>query len=123
MATDELRARVLRALREQRGALTELCQALGRKDSQNPPEVRGDRQRFAWMRSVVCCVSAEYVTRQMPKINVVARVSGGSPGRRLVLNGHLDTAQLAGGEAWTYPPFGGVEKDGRISQVSASSNT
>jgi acetylornithine deacetylase/succinyl-diaminopimelate desuccinylase-like protein len=47
-------------------------------------------------------------------VNVVARVRGATPGRRLVLNGHLDTAQLASAEAWTVPPFGGVIQDGRL---------
>ena len=115
MATQELRARVLAMLHDQRGALVELCQALGRQDSQNPP---GDTSAIA----AVCLealnggpgVSAETVTRHPPKTNVVARVTGASPGRRLVLNGHLDTAQLVAAETWTYPPFGGVATEGRV---------
>jgi succinyl-diaminopimelate desuccinylase len=103
------------ALNEQRGTLVALCQTLGCQDSQNPP---GDTTAIA----AVCLdaltgvpgVSAAYATKKAPIVNVVARVQGGSPGRRLVLNGHLDIAQLASTENWTYPPFGGVAENGRI---------
>jgi succinyl-diaminopimelate desuccinylase len=111
----DLRSRVLAALHDQRDALTALCSALVRRDSQNPP---GSTESIAAL-----CVDAlhgtpgvavERVVRRAPMANVVARVKGATPGRRLVLNGHLDTAQLASAEAWTVPPFGGVIRDGRL---------
>ena len=133
--SEDLRARVMAALEERRGALIELCRALGRQDSQNPP---GDTTAIA----AVCMealagapgVMAQRVVRQAPKVNVVARVIGTAPDRlapdgadpdgvlpngtaqrrRLVLNGHLDTAQLVAAEAWTFPPFGGCMEEGRI---------
>ena len=37
----------------------------------------------------------------------------GGPGRRLVLNGHLDTFPI-GGAPWTHPPLGGDLEDERI---------
>jgi acetylornithine deacetylase/succinyl-diaminopimelate desuccinylase-like protein len=40
--------------------------------------------------------------------------NGTAQRRRLVLNGHLDTAQLVAAEAWTFPPFGGCMEEGRI---------
>ncbi len=112
---DDLRELVVAMLHDQRAALTELCQALARQDSQNPP---GDTTSIA----KVCLdaltgapgVVAEYAIRTAPKVNVVARVTGASPGRRLVLNGHLDTAMLVDPDAWTFPPFGGVVQDGRL---------
>jgi acetylornithine deacetylase/succinyl-diaminopimelate desuccinylase-like protein len=116
MATkDDLRARVLTALHEQRSALIELCQALVCQDSQNPP---GDTSAIATVcfdaLAHVPGITAERVVRRAPMVNVVARVRGAAPGRRLVLNGHLDTAQLASTEGWTVPPFGGVVRDGRL---------
>lgn len=113
--SEDLRARVLAALHDQRDALTGLCQELGRQDSQNPP---GDTAAIAEVclaaLTGVPGVTAERVVRHTPKVNVVARVTGGLPGRRLVLNGHLDTAMLVAAEAWTFPPFGGVVRDGRL---------
>lgn len=114
-ATAELRARVMAVLHEQRDALIELCQALGRQDSQNPP---GDTAAIANVcldaLTGVTGVTAELAVRRMPIVNVVARVTGRSSGRRLVLNGHLDIAQLVVAEGWIYPPFGGVLENGRI---------
>ena len=47
-----------------------------------------------------------------PVVNLVTHMRRG-PGRRLVLNGHLDTFPI--GEApWTHPPLGGDLEDGRI---------
>ena len=98
-ASAELRSRVMAALHDQRDALAALCALLGRQDSQNPP---GDTASIA----AVCLealagvpgVEAEYVTKRPPIVNVVARVTGASPGRRLILNGHLDIAQRAAGK-------------------------
>src|SRR5262249_47034311 len=47
-------------------------------------------------------------------VNVVARIAGGRPGRRLVFNGHLDTFPIGEDLGWTMPPLGGVEADGRL---------
>lgn len=92
-----------------------LCSDLGRQDSQNPP---GDTSGMA----SVCCrafdaiagVSVEKLVSQQPKINLVARLRGAQAGRRLVMNGHLDTGPVADPEKWTVPPFGGIVRDGRI---------
>ena len=43
--------------------------------------------------------------------NLVATVSGGSPGRRLVFNGHLDTFPLGDRDAWTADPKGELRDD------------
>ena len=46
-------------------------------------------------------------------VNLVARVRGAGPSRRLVLNGHLDTF-LISEVRWTHPPLGADLVDGRI---------
>jgi succinyl-diaminopimelate desuccinylase len=46
-------------------------------------------------------------------VNLVAVIRGAGPGRRLILNGHLDTFPIGEGQ-WTVPPLGGTLKDGRI---------
>lgn len=43
--------------------------------------------------------------------NLVATVSGESPGRRLVFNGHLDTFPLGDRDAWTADPRGELRDD------------
>ena len=53
------------------------------------------------------------VVGRAPAVNLVARTRGAGPGRRLVLNGHLDTFPI--GEArWSHPPLGADLEDGRI---------
>ena len=41
--------------------------------------------------------------------NVVARVRGSGPGRRVVLNGHLDTCPLGDLSRWTRDPTGEID--------------
>lgn len=50
---------------------------------------------------------------EMP--NIVATFDGGSPGRHLVLNGHMDVFPVADdGLGWTKDPWGGELIDGKI---------
>ncbi|EFQ97847.1 acetylornithine deacetylase [Nannizzia gypsea CBS 118893] len=57
------------------------------------------------------------VTRHEPEegiVNVVACISSGRPGKRLIFNGHLDTFPLGEDLNWTVPPTGGVVKNDRL---------
>lgn len=45
--------------------------------------------------------------------NVVARVTGSRPGRRIVFNGHMDTFPLGNRSEWTASPEG-EERDGKL---------
>ncbi|MCC2690779.1 MAG: succinyl-diaminopimelate desuccinylase, partial [Rhizobiaceae bacterium] len=47
-----------------------------------------------------------------PRINVVARIDGRSPGPTVHFNSHLDVVEA--GEGWTVDPFAGVVADGRV---------
>ena len=47
-------------------------------------------------------------------VNLVASVSGAGAGRRLILNGHLDTYPVNESLNWTVDPLGGEVRDGRI---------
>jgi succinyl-diaminopimelate desuccinylase len=47
-------------------------------------------------------------------VNVVGRIRGNGPGRRLVFNGHLDTFPVGDPSAWTVEPFGGRQRHGRL---------
>ncbi|MGE5482522.1 MAG: ArgE/DapE family deacylase [Bacteroidota bacterium] len=46
--------------------------------------------------------------------NVVAVRRGEGGGRSLILNGHMDVVPAGNPERWTYPPFAGVVRDGRL---------
>ncbi len=47
-------------------------------------------------------------------VEVVARLPGRGTGRSLLINGHVDVAATAPGEAWSHPPFAPVRRNGRI---------
>jgi acetylornithine deacetylase/succinyl-diaminopimelate desuccinylase-like protein len=47
-------------------------------------------------------------------VNVVARIAGNGPGRRIVLNGHLDTYPVNKSLPWTVDPLGGAVANGRL---------
>ncbi|WP_431268544.1 M20/M25/M40 family metallo-hydrolase [Dankookia sp. P2] len=46
--------------------------------------------------------------------NVVARVRGHAPGRRVVFNGHLDTYPVNESLPWTVPPLGGLLREAKL---------
>lgn len=83
--------------------------------SPNPP---GDTGAVAEV--AVACIretvpSAEIARHESAEgiVNVVARVQGRGPGRRVVLNGHLDTYPVGEPEAWSVDPAGAAV-DGRL---------
>lgn len=47
-----------------------------------------------------------------PRVNVIARFDGRSPGPTVHFNSHIDVVEA--GEGWTVDPFAGVVKDGRV---------
>lgn len=52
--------------------------------------------------------------------NLVARVKGRRPGKRLLLNGHLDTFEIVAPERWRHPPLGGEVIGRRLYGVGVS---
>ncbi|KUJ12848.1 acetylornithine deacetylase [Mollisia scopiformis] len=97
---------------------TQLLVAAG---SPNPP---GDTTRVA--------EAATHLLTKIPEIeiiqhetapgivNLVARISSGRPGQRLVFNGHLDTYPICEHLNWTVPPLDGILKDEKIYGRGAS---
>lgn len=83
--------------------------------SPNPP---GDTRAVAEV--AVACIremvpSAEIAQYESAEgiVNVVARVRGAGPGRRVILNGHLDTYPVGETGAWSVDPAGATI-DGRL---------
>jgi acetylornithine deacetylase/succinyl-diaminopimelate desuccinylase-like protein len=85
-------------------------------DSGNPP---GDTHSVAAvaadiLRGTVSDVEVSLHVSRAPVTNVVARVHGRAPGRRLILNGHLDTYPVNPNLPWSVDPFAGTVRDGRL---------
>ena len=65
----------------------------------------------ACIREKVPGVELETLPAEDGVVNVVARVFGGAPGRRVVFNGHLDTYPVGDLSAWTTDPAGELRGD------------
>lgn len=59
-------------------------------------------------------------TAREPIQNLVAKVRATTPGKRLILNGHLDTFPAGDRDGWTDGPFSGSVRDGRLYGRGAS---
>jgi len=86
------RQRIEAEIRARFGRVAELCAELIRTASENPP---GDTGALASLIEAKLSVSPRIAVRQVvgkePAVNLIAKLSGQRPGRRLVINGHLDT--------------------------------
>ena len=114
MSPAAAKARLAARVESRAEELVDLCRSLVRIDSTNPP---GDTTAIVEAIEAVLDATAGIEHRRVvgraPAVNLVARVRGAGPGRRLVFNGHLDTFPI--GEArWSHPPLGADLEDGRI---------
>ena len=114
MSGGAAKARLAARVESRTGELVELCRSLVRIDSTNPP---GDTTAVVEAVESVLDgrpgIEHRRVVGKEPAVNLVARVRGAGPGRRLVLNGHLDTFPI-GEVRWEHDPLGGELEDGRI---------
>ena len=104
--------------RQVRGAQTrliELARTLVQVPSENPP---GDTSAVAEVAAEILRAIPDTEVSlhcaERPVVNLVARVRGAEPGRRLVFNGHLDTYPVGDAAAWSVDPLAGEVRDGRF---------
>ena len=95
--------------------LIEITQRLVRIPSETPPsDTRDVAQAVADRLSGLDHVAVSFHPSEPPIENLVARVTADRPGKRLILNGHLDTYPCGDRGAWSDDPFSGAMRDGRI---------
>src|SRR5215470_955676 len=117
----DTRAAIAGRIAESAGDLVALTRALVAAPSPNPPgDVTAAAGIAAAFLQTIAGAEVEHFESAPGIVNVVARIGGGRPGRRLVFNGHLDTFPVGEDLGWTVPPFGGVEADGRLYGRGAS---
>ena len=112
--TSSLPDRLMAQVEAGRDALVDTTRHLVRIASPNPP---GDVTTIAQTAAALLEAIPGMIVRRYESapgiVNLVAVLASGRPGRRLVLNGHLDTFPIGEG-TWSVPPLGGVLEDGRI---------
>jgi succinyl-diaminopimelate desuccinylase len=113
--------KLVAAVSASRDELVELTVELIRFPTINPPgEAYAPCAEFLGERLRASGFSVEYVraegtpgdTDRYPRVNVVARLEGRSPGPTVHFNSHLDVVEP--GNDWTVDPFAGVIRDGRV---------
>jgi succinyl-diaminopimelate desuccinylase len=98
--------------------VVELTKRLLRARSETPPgDTNGPADVILAAVEEIDGIEAERIQSAAHVANVVLRVRGGRPGKRLVFNGHLDTYPLGAG--WTTDPDG-EERDGKLYGLGVS---
>ena len=98
-----------------RHELIEVTQTLVRIPSETPPsDTRAAAQAVLGMLSDLDQVGTAIHTSEPPIDNLVATLRATRPGKRLVLNGHLDTYPVGDPMEWTDDPYSGIVRDGKI---------
>lgn len=114
MSTAE-RRRFEAEVRARLDTVAALCAELIRIPSENPP---GDTGALAAAieRKLAAhpAIAVRRVVAREPAVNLIAKLTGGRPGRRLIINGHLDTFPIGNRAGWTTDPLSGATRDGRI---------
>ncbi|HKD23935.1 MAG TPA: acetylornithine deacetylase/succinyl-diaminopimelate desuccinylase family protein, partial [Rhizomicrobium sp.] len=113
--------KLLRDIEARTDEIVALTQDLIRFPTVNPPgEAYRPCAEYVGERLARRGMKVEYVratgspgdSDKYPRINVVARHEGKSPGSCVHFNGHLDVVQTGAG--WTVDPFGGTVRDGKV---------
>jgi succinyl-diaminopimelate desuccinylase len=112
---------LFRTIDERREELVELTRELIRFPTVNPPgEAYRPCAEFIGARLHARGFAVEYVHaagtpgdgERYPRINVIARREGATPGPCVHFNSHIDVVQS--GRGWTLDPFAAAVRDGRV---------
>ncbi|RVC93356.1 succinyl-diaminopimelate desuccinylase, partial [Mesorhizobium sp. M2A.F.Ca.ET.017.03.2.1] len=113
--------RLLGAVEDRTDDLVALTADLIRFPTVNPPgeayrpcaEFLGERlKKLGFETEFIRAEGAPGDSDRYPRVNVVARLDGRSPGPCVHFNSHIDVVEA--GDGWAVDPFAGVVKDGRV---------
>ena len=110
----EDKKQLLQWVEEDHDKLISFLRGFIRAKSPNPP---GDtREAAAYVSRFLdnAGLPHKFVAPHEEMPNILASYNCGSPGRRLVLNGHMDVFPVGDGEGWTHNPWSGEIADGKI---------
>lgn len=92
--------------------LLECAQALIRAPSENPP---GDETAVAQVCADFAAkagCSVERIHTGPNRLNVIATLDSGNPGKTMLWNGHIDVVPAGDPSLWTHPPYEAVVENG-----------
>ncbi len=115
MQSSDPRSEIAGRMRASSDELVALTRRLVAAASPNPPgDVSAAAAVAAAFLGTIGGIAVERFEPAPGIVNLVARIAGSRPGRRLVFNGHLDTFPIGEALGWSVPPLGGVLADGRL---------
>jgi succinyl-diaminopimelate desuccinylase len=116
-----MRTNLLETIEARREDLVELTADLIRFPTINPPGeayrpcaeyIAARLKRRGFETEFIRAEGTPGDTDRYPRVNVVARFDGRSPGPCVHFNSHIDVVEA--GDGWTVDPFAGLVKDGRV---------
>src|SRR5689334_4657029 len=112
MATDK--ETLLNWVDEERKELVDFLQEFVRTKSPNPPGDTRDAASFITKYLSRFLLPYRVIAPQETMPNIVGSFEGGTAGRHLVLNGHIDCFPAGDGTGWTQDPWGGAIVNGKL---------
>lgn len=112
--TMNIREQLVKEMRTREKEVIEICSTLIKIPTENPPSDTREIGQVIGEILERSGASISYYTKEEPILNVVARIKGNKPGKRLIFNGHLDTFPAGDLEDWTVDPFGAIQIDGKL---------
>ena len=112
---DDVKNSLVEKVNKNKELLVDLTSRMVQIPSESPKsDTREIAAEIANVLEKIDGIEVSFHTMEEPITNIVARVKGSSPGKRLILNGHLDTYPVGDESLWTNNPFSGHEQDGRM---------
>jgi succinyl-diaminopimelate desuccinylase len=105
---------LLSAIERDRERLIGFLQAFARIDTANPPGDTRECVKFFCNFLEEQNLPYRIIAPQDKMPNILGSFEFRSPGRHLVLNGHIDVFPVGDINAWTRDPWGGEIVDGRV---------
>lgn len=96
------------------GYVVELTRRLVRVPSVNPPGDESEVALIVGEELEKIGFKVSYIEPSPKRVNVIAELKGDGSGKSLLFNGHLDVVPPGDLENWSFDPFGGVVRNGRI---------
>lgn len=112
---EDIKQNLIEKVSKNKSLLVDLCSRMVQIPSESPKSDTSEiAAEIAGFLEKIDNVEVSFHTMEEPITNLVARVNGNSPGKRLIFNGHIDTSPVGDVSLWTESPFSGHEKNGRI---------
>ena len=112
---EDIKQNLIEKVSKNKSLLVDLCSRLVQIPNESPNSDTSEiAAEIAGFLEKIDNVEVSFHTMEEPITNLVARVNGNSPGKRLIFNGHIDTYPVGDESLWTESPFSGHEKNGRI---------